>query len=105
MSAWRIIPELAADPPIVQVTAAGVWPLSLDVSRYSPGGAVDEARVQLTDLTTDKAIDIAKPRLDGKTITAIVKGLTVGHDYRLVWTWRITPSNQPSKITIVRCVG
>jgi len=107
MAFWQIPPpHLAADPPVAEVTAAGAWPLKLDLAPYLSEGQVPKnPRATLTDIATGRDIPVRVLPLKGTTMTVVVRGLEAGHDYRLIYTWAITPFDQPSKIQIVRCVS
>lgn len=106
MAFWQIPPpHLAADPPVVELAAAGVWPLELDATRdLAPGQQVRAGRATLTDLATNETAGVPV-RVRGNVLVATVQGLVAGRDYKLAWTMAISPRNQPTRITVIRCIA
>lgn len=103
---WQISPDLAANPPVVEVTAAGVWPLALDLTPYLVEGETPRSpKATLTDIATGLRVPVQVAPLDGATMTVVVKGLEVNRDYKLVYNWTISAVKQPSRIQIVRCIA
>ncbi len=105
MPFWQVEEELATTPAVVKTTASAVLALPFDVAALlAAGETATLPTATLTDLATN---EVTRPlvTLSGTVMTAIIKQLTPNRDYRLVWSWVISPTKKPTRITVIRCVA
>jgi len=105
MAFFQIDEDLATTPAVVKTTASAVLSIPLDVAALlAVGQTATLPKATLTDIDTGEITSLT-PTQTGTVLTVVVQRLTATHDYRLVWSWQISVTNRPSRITYVRCVA
>lgn len=106
MAMWQAPPpHLATDPAVIELASGGVTALELDLAPYlAEGETPRHPRAVLTEMGTDNRQE-PRATLRGAVLVVAIRGLVPGRDYLLSRGWTVNALKQPTKLTVVRCIG